>query len=100
LKIGPLASPLGGKSLQELRGNCIIFLYKIKIFCILALVDSLNSDEITGRFALSSSELQKHLNVLKQGSGREGKVGEREGDLLQGLEGGRRPWAYIVDQCT
>jgi len=28
----------------------------------LALVDSLNSDEITGRFALSSSKLQKHLN--------------------------------------
>ena len=26
------------------------------------IVDSLNSDDITGRFALSSSKLQKHLN--------------------------------------
>ena len=26
------------------------------------IVDSLNSDEITGRFALSSTILQKHLN--------------------------------------
>ena len=28
------------------------------------IVDSLNSDEITGRFALSSTVLQKHLNFL------------------------------------
>jgi len=27
------------------------------------IVDSLNSDETTGRFALSSTILQKHLNV-------------------------------------
>jgi len=41
-------------------GKCINFLYKIKKSFILALVDSLNSDEF--RFALSSSKLQKHLN--------------------------------------
>jgi len=55
---------VGGRFLQELRGGgkCINFIYKIKQSFILALVDSLNSDEITGRFALSSSKLQKHLN--------------------------------------
>jgi len=52
----------GWRFLQELRGKCINFLYKIKKSFILALVDSLNSDEITAPFALSSSKLQKHLN--------------------------------------
>jgi len=40
--------------------------YRFIIQAILAsahdIVDSLNSDEITGRFALSSPILQKHLN--------------------------------------